>query len=93
MVNSDSVDFDINFGSPVHLSFNPDEIAAFMNKVNAYLKKSIVLLNTDENLKFEDDSYLKDTLWWLDEDDGFIYDKTANLSDSLLAYKKYRESR
>lgn len=32
-------------------------------------------------------------LWWLDNEEGFTYDKTANLSDILAAYKKYRESR
>lgn len=93
IVDSSSVDFDINFGSPAHLSFNTDEIAAFMNKVNAYLENSVVLLNTDGNLKFEDESHLKDTLWWLDDEDGFTYDKTAKLSDILAAYKEYRESR
>jgi len=93
IVDSSSVDFDINFGSLVHLSFNTDEIAAFMNEVNDYLENSVVLLNTDGNLKFEDESHLKDTLWWLDDEDGFTYDKTANLSDILAAYKEYRESR
>lgn len=93
IVDSDSVEFDINFGSPGHLAFNPDEIAAFMNKVNAYLENSMVLLNTDVNLKFEDESHLEDTLWWLDNEEGFIYDKTANLNYILAAYKKYRESK
>lgn len=91
--DSGSVHFDINFGSPVHYSFNTDEIAAFMNEVNAYLENSVVLLNTDGNLKFEDEYHLKDTLWWLDGEEGFTYDKTANISDILAAYKKYRESR
>lgn len=92
IIDSGSVDFDINFGSPTHLSFNTDEIAAFMNKINAYLENSVVLLNTNGNLKFEDESHLKDTLWWLDVEEGFTYDKTANLSDILSAYKEYRES-
>ena len=64
-----------------------------MNEINAYLENSVVLLNTDGNLKFEDETHLKDTLWWLDDEDGFTYDKTANLSDILAAYKEYRESR
>ncbi|AFL99269.1 hypothetical protein Desde_0824 [Desulfitobacterium dehalogenans ATCC 51507] len=93
ITDSGSVQFDINFGSPVHYSFNTDEIAAFMNEVNAYLENSVVLLNTDGNLKFKDGSHLKDTLWWLDVEDGFTYDKTANLSDILASYKKFRESR
>lgn len=49
-------------------------------------------LPTNGNLKFEDESHLKDTLWWLDVEEGFTYDKTANLSDILSAYKEYRES-
>ncbi len=93
IVDSDSVDFDINIGSPVHLSFNPDEIAEFMNNVNAYLEGSIVLLNTDGSLEFEDESNLKDTLWWLDAEEGFIYDETDDLKDILKAYKEYCESR
>lgn len=93
IVDSRSIDFDINFGSSLHNTFNPDEIATFMNEINAYLENSVILLNTDGNLKFEDESHLKDTLWWLDNEEGFTYDKKANLSDILAAYKEYRESR
>ncbi|ACL20427.1 hypothetical protein [Desulfitobacterium hafniense] len=93
IVDSNAVYFDINFGSPVHLSFNPAEIAAFMHKVNAYLENSVVLLNTDGNLKFADESHLQDALWWLDDEEGFTDDKTADLSERLAAYKKYCESR
>ena len=92
MVDSSSVDFDINFRSPDHLAFDTDEIAGFMNKVNAYLADSIVLLNTDQDLQFEDEPRLKDTLWWLDAEEGFTYDKTADLKDILEAYKEYCES-
>ena len=92
IVDSDFVEFDINFGGQSHGSFNPDKIASFMNEVNAYLENSIVLLNTNESLKFEDEDHLKDTLWWLDSEVGFTYDKTANLRDVLTAYKKYHEN-
>lgn len=63
-----AVSFDINFGSSTHSEFDPQAIAVFMDEVNALLKNSVQLLNTDEDLlaTFEEEGALLDTLWWLE---------------------------
>ncbi len=95
MVDSGSVEFDLNFDSPSDHAFPVEEIAAFMERMNGYLAQSTVLFNTDEHLApaLEAGPPLKDTLWWLDAEEGFQYDKTDDLADVLRAYQEYRESR
>ena len=41
------VQFDINFGSPVHTSFDVNAIAAFLEEVHGYLDASTLLLSTE----------------------------------------------
>lgn len=41
-----SVDFDINFGSPIHQSFDIPAIAAFLREVHGYLDNARELVNT-----------------------------------------------
>ncbi len=50
MVQSNSIDFDINFGSPTHSDFDPEAIADFMDEINDLLSHSVQLLNTDSDL-------------------------------------------
>ncbi|MDE6847131.1 MAG: hypothetical protein K2J99_15395 [Lachnospiraceae bacterium] len=50
VVQRNRVDFDINFGSPIHNSFDPDAIFAFMEEINDLLAHSVPLLNTDSDL-------------------------------------------
>lgn len=47
IVRSNSIDFDINFGSPAHTDFDPEAIAAFMEEINDLLSHSVQLLNTE----------------------------------------------
>lgn len=42
----DSVEFDINFGSPIHSSFDIPAIAAFLKDVHGYLDNARELINT-----------------------------------------------
>lgn len=93
-VQWNSVSFDINFGSPVHGSFEAEEIAAFMEEVNGLLAQSIELLNTDGELleTFEKEGMLKDTLWWLDsEETGFSRDSSRSLPENLQEFQRAME--
>ena len=42
-----SVEFDVNFGSPVHAQFDPGAIAAFLETVRGFLEDSELLLTTE----------------------------------------------
>lgn len=42
-----SVEFDINFGSPVHQSYDPAVIAAFLEEVHWYLDRATLLISTE----------------------------------------------
>lgn len=91
IVESRSVEFDTNFGTSEHKSFNPDEISKFMKSINSYLSNSTVLLNTNEKLNTDDNSQINDRLWWLDEADGFTYDPSDDLGKILKDFKEYLE--
>lgn len=41
------VQFDVNFGSPIHVSFDAQAIAAFLEEVHGYLDESTLLLSTE----------------------------------------------
>lgn len=60
VVQRNSVDFDINFGSPIHNSFDPDAIFAFMEEINDLLAHSVPLLNTDSDLLGSFEGYYSD---------------------------------
>lgn len=47
ILRADSVEFDINFGSPDHQGFDAAAIAAFLEEVHGYLDQSTLLLSTD----------------------------------------------
>lgn len=90
VVQSNWVNFDINFGSPVHDGFNPDEIAAFMDEINNLLAHSVQLLNTDSDLldTFEKEGRLYDSLWWLDVwEPVFSRDKEISLLENLKDFQ------
>ena len=42
-----SVEFDINFGSPIHGDFDPAAVAAFLEEVHGLLEDSELLLTTE----------------------------------------------
>ena len=75
------VEFDVNFGSPVHQSFDPEAIAAFMDEINGLLAHSVQLINTDDGLldAFRAAGRLYDGRWWLDP--------SVSMLESLRAYK------
>lgn len=75
--------------SDIH-SFEPREIADFMEEINGLLEHSIQLLNTDDILlgTFEKEGRLYDSLWFLD-DDGFQRDKSKSLLENLILYQNH----
>ncbi len=99
VVKWNSVDFDINFGSPIHDSYEPETIAAFMDEINDLLSHSVQMLNTDSDLlgTFEKEGRLYDSLWWLDAwEPEFIRDESKplleNLKDFQIAMTAVQES-
>ncbi|MDE6363698.1 MAG: hypothetical protein K2L86_05455 [Lachnospiraceae bacterium] len=90
VVQHNSVHFDINFGSPVHDRFEPEEIAAFMDEINALLSNSVELLNTHSDLQgtFEKEGRLYDSLWWLDsQEPAFVRDQNKSMLENLLNFQ------
>lgn len=80
------VDFDINFGSPVHTGFDPGAIAAFMDEINDLLSHSVQLINTESKLRntFKKEERLYDSLWWLDDrEPDFFRDENKSLRENL----------
>ena len=86
VVQENSVEFDINFGSAQH-QYDPEAINAFMEEINALLANSELLVNTDENLigTFQKEGRLYDSIWWLDD----IRDDQLTLLGNLLNYESY----
>ena len=86
VVQENHVEFDINFGSPIHKSFDPEAIAAFMDEVNGLLAHSVQLINTDFDLLniFQKEGRLYDGRWWLDP--------SVSMLESLWAYKASMET-
>ena len=86
VIQWNKVDFDINFGTPVHNGFEPEAIAAFMEEINELLAHSVSLLNTDSDLaqSFEEEGRLYDNLWWLDNwEPVFVRDESKSLLENL----------
>ncbi|MDE6984868.1 MAG: hypothetical protein K2O99_10130 [Lachnospiraceae bacterium] len=87
---SRAVEFDINFGSPVHGGFDVEAIAEFMEAVNTLFAHSVLLLNTNVELQetFVKEGRLYDSLWWLDnQEPEFVRDKGRTLQENLKEYQ------
>ncbi|MBD5118199.1 MAG: hypothetical protein HDT37_03675 [Clostridiales bacterium] len=91
VVRENSVFFDLNFASPIHESFDPEAIAAFMDEINGLLANSTQLINTDADLlnTFEKERRLYDSLWFLDE--FFVRDPSKSLLENLRDFKEAME--
>ncbi len=90
VVQRNRVDFDINFGSPIHDNYEPETIAAFMDEINDLLSHSVQMLNTDSDLlgTFEKEGRLYDSLWWLDAwEPEFIRDESKSLLENLKDFQ------
>lgn len=81
-----SVSFDINFGSPLHESFDPVAIAQFMQEVDAWLEQSTLLFSTEDGTFQSGGSGadFKEDADWLESG----YDTTKSLEENLQLFEK-----
>lgn len=85
LFQSNDVQFDNNFSSPFHDSFDAAEIANFLEEVHGYLRDSMVLLSTEggdfrcggSGADFEEDCFRGNGL----------YENSGTLEDNLRAYE------
>lgn len=86
-----NVSFDINFGSPMHESFDPEEIAAFLEEVHGLLENSELLL-TAEGGNFRSggpgSDFKDDLAYWTDDP---LYDDGKSLEENIRAIGAYWE--
>ena len=84
-----SVSFDVNWGTPMHESFDAEAVADFMDELNGLLAQSKLLVTTDTALEGMDPDHPQDNLWWLQDETqcgGYRYDDSLSLRENLLAY-------
>lgn len=84
-----SVSFDVNWGTPLHESFDAEAVADFMDELNGLLAQSKLLVTTDTALEGIDPDNPQDNLWWLQDETqcgGYLYDESLSLRENLLAY-------
>ena len=94
VVQENHVEFDVNFGSSIHTSFDPEAIAAFMDEINGLLAHSVQLINTDDDLlrTFRKEGRLHDGPGWLDTwEPVFERDETASLLENLRTFQANME--
>ena len=90
VVQSNQVEFDINFGTPLHNGFDSEAIDSFMDEINDLLSNSVQMLNTDNDLlgTFEKEGRLYDSLWWMDDwEPVFVRDESKSLLENLKDFQ------
>lgn len=91
VVREGSVSFDMNFGSPMHESFDPVAVAAFLEEVHGLLEDSELLLTT-EGGNFRSggpgSDFKDDLAYWTDDP---LYDDDKSLEENLRAMGAYWE--
>ena len=93
VIQENSVEFDINFG-PMHESFDPEALAAFMDEINSLLANSVQLINTNDELlgTFQKEGRLYDSLSWLDLwAPVYVRNETASLLENLRTFQASME--
>ena len=91
VVREGRVEFDINFGSPMHEEFDPAAIAAFLEEVHGLLADSELLLTT-EGGNFRSggpgSAFKDDLAYWTDDP---LYDESKSLEENIRAIGAYWE--
>lgn len=83
------VEFDMMFGSDMHLSFDPAAIAAFLEEVHSALEDSTLLLTTEHGEFRTGGSggdFREDMDFW---DEHCPYDENRSLEENLRRYEAY----
>ena len=89
LLKENNVAFDVNFGSPVHMDFDPAKIAAFLEEVHGYLDESHLLLSTegfDVKMNVGGTEFQEDFKFW---DEFTPYDQSKTLEENLQAYEDF----
>lgn len=89
LYQENGVEFDINFGSPIHQSFDAADIAAFLEEVHGYLDESTLLISTEggtfrtggSGVEFREDAY-----FW---DDDCPYDNSKTLLENIQTFEAF----
>lgn len=87
-----SVSFDVNWGTPLHESFDALALADFMDELNGLLAQSKMLLSTDPALESVDPERPQANLWWLQDTslcNGFVYNKSKSLRENLIELAEF----
>ena len=80
------VRFDLAFNAPFHQGYDPEEIAAYVEDLNALLSHSVQLSLADEKVVTQQAQ--PETLNWLDAfPEVFVRDPEKNLAENLEAYR------
>lgn len=91
LIREGSVDFDVNFGSPMHEGFDSKAIAAFLEEVHRLLEDSELLVTT-ENGEFRSGgpgAEFKDDLdFWMSDE---LYHDSRSLEENIRAIRAYWE--
>lgn len=77
------VDFDVNFGSPLHEKFDAGEIAAFLKEVHGNLENSTILLATQDGVLQTGGSGAE---FWLDDPTGGLLRESENWEETLKEF-------
>lgn len=90
-VREGRVEFDINFGSPMHREFDPEAIAAFLEEVHGLTDSGQLLLTTvNSNVRFDrpGGDFTDDLEFWTEEE---LYDESRSLEENIRAIGAYWE--
>lgn len=89
LIRRGSVNFDLNFGAPMHEGYDPEVIAAFLEEVHGLLEDSELLLTT-EGGNFRSggpgSDFRDDLEFWTSEE---IYDNNKSLEENIRAIGAY----
>lgn len=90
-VREGRVEFDINFGSPMHREFDPEAIAVFLEEVHGLTDSGQLLLTTvNSNVRFDrpGGDFTDDLEDWTEEE---LYDEALSLEENIRAMGTYWE--
>ena len=86
VVQTRGVEFDVNFGSSaLHHTYDPEEIAAFLQEVHALLENSTILITT-ENFEFATSGSGAD--FWHDDFTGGLLRESNDWAKTLREYQE-----
>lgn len=89
VIREGQVEFDMNFGSPMHGEFDPEAIAAFLEEVHGLTDSGQLLLTTEGgNVRTNrpGGDFTDDLEYWTEEE---LYDESRSLEENIRAIGAY----